>query len=341
MKEAASPTGNAGSLLLDVRELAVEFHRGRYIPPLRAADGVSLTVAARETVGLVGESGSGKSTIGRAILGLAPIKEGTVSFVGVDITHAGYRERRRLSTDLQVVFQDPYSSLNPTRTVGQTLAETLRVHGRPARAEVTERVRSMLERVGLPPEVANRFPAEFSGGQRQRIAIARALMVQPRLVICDEPVSALDLSVQAQVLNLLRELQNGLELSYLFIAHDLAVVRHLSHRIVVLYCGRVMEQGEAAAVYNNPAHPYTQALLEAAPVPDPELQRRRRVARRSRSADIATALPENSCPFTPRCPYAIDICRSLRPQLEITPEGSLVACHRWQELRSASTCRVS
>jgi oligopeptide/dipeptide ABC transporter ATP-binding protein len=337
MTDTASPTASA-SLLLEVRGLVVEFRLGRHRPPLRAVDGVSLAIAVREAVGLVGESGSGKSTIGRAILGLAPIKEGCISFAGVDITHAGYAERRRLSAYLQAVFQDPYSSLNPTRTIGQTLAETLRIHSW-RRAEVAQRVHAMLERVGLPPEAANSFPAHFSGGQRQRIAIGRALMVEPRLVICDEPVSALDLSVQAQVLNLLGELQNDLELSYLFIAHDLAVVRHLCHRIIVLYRGRVMEQGDADAVHRNPAHPYTKALLDAAPFPDPEEQRRRRAARATRRADIASSPPENACPFVPRCPYAIDVCRTLRPELETTPDGSLVACHRWQQLRQRGSLR--
>ena len=326
--------------LLDVRELTVEFPRGRRLPPLRAVDGVSLTVAARETVGLVGESGSGKTTIGRAILGLAPVKEGTVSFAGVDITRARYRERRTLSAELQAVFQDPYSSLNPTRTVAQTLAETLRVHGKLPRTETTQRVRAMLERVGLPADAAGRYPAHFSGGQRQRIAIARALMVQPRLVICDEPVSALDLSVQAQVLNLLRELQNDFELSYLFIAHDLAVVRYLSHRIVVLYRGRIMEDGAAATVYENPTHPYTQALLVAAPLPDPELQRRKRLGRAKRNGGTSRAVPAEACPFAARCPYAIEICTTQRPQLETTPEGSLVACHRWRELRQKPSLSV-
>ena len=326
-----SPSANAGPLLLDVRGLTVEFHRGRGSPALRAVDGVDLSIAARETVGLVGESGSGKSTIGRAILGLTPIKEGSVSFAGVDITRASYRARRRLSADLQVVFQDPYSSLNPTRTIGQTLAEPLRVHGRPERAVVAERVALTLERVGLPSDAADRFPAQFSGGQRQRIAIARALMTQPQLVICDEPVSALDLSVQAQVLNLLRDLQDELKLSYLLISHDLAVVRHLSHRIVVLYRGRVMEQGSAATISGNPAHPYTQALLQAVPVPDPAVQRGRAATRPSRVAHVA--VPENACPFAPRCEHAIEICRSNRPYLEPTPDGSLVACHRWQDVR--------
>jgi oligopeptide/dipeptide ABC transporter ATP-binding protein len=319
--------------LLDVRDLAVQYDVGRHRPPLRAVDGVSITVAAAETVGLVGESGSGKTTIGRAILGLTPVHEGTIKLGGEDITHAGHAVRRRLSAVLQVVFQDPYSSLNPTRTVGQTLAETLRVQGA-SRERAAARAHELLERVGLPAEAARRYPGHFSGGQRQRIAIARALMAKPQIVICDEPASALDLSVQAQVLNLLRELQDELHLSYLFIAHDLAVVRHLSHRIVVLYCGRVMEQGDATSVYGRPIHPYTRALLAAAPVPDPDEQRRRRIARTSSRAADREALPVNACPFAPRCQYTIDICRTSRPPLEATPDGTLVSCHRWHELEN-------
>ena len=188
----------------------------------------------------------------------------------------------------------------------------------------------------MPADAARRYPAHFSGGQRQRIAIARALMAQPQLVICDEPTSALDLSVQAQVLNLLRELQEEFNLSLLFISHDLAVVRHLSHRIIVLYHGRIMEEGHAASLYANPTHPYTQALLAAAPVPDPEEQRRRRVARVRSATAIGDATPEDSCPFAPRCPHTIDICRTSRPPLEKTPEGALVACHRWRELRQTT-----
>jgi oligopeptide/dipeptide ABC transporter ATP-binding protein len=323
---------NGADLLVEVADLTVEFARGRRRPPLRAVDGVSFSIAARETIGLVGESGSGKTTIGRAILGLAPIRQGVISFAGEEITHASYRRRRALSADLQVVFQDPYSSLNPTRTVGQTLSETLRVHANLSRDGIRERVRDMLERVGLPAEAAKRYPAHFSGGQRQRIAIARALMAQPRFVVCDEPTSALDLSVQAQVLNLLRELQNAFELSYLFISHDLAVVRHLSHRIIVLYHGRIMEQGDAASLYARPLHPYTQALLDAAPVPDPEEQRRRRSMRLRRGIGGADLIPDDSCPFAPRCPHTIDICRTSRPPLELAPGGALVACHRWHEL---------
>jgi oligopeptide/dipeptide ABC transporter ATP-binding protein len=334
---SAAQTAGVLAPLLEVHGLTVEFSLGRGRPPLRAVDGVSLSVAEQETVGLVGESGSGKTTIGRAILGLTPIQSGSVRFDGNEVSEAGYRERQRLSAELQVVFQDPYSSLNPTRTIGQTLGETLRVQGKKSRADVTEQVRWMLERVGLPADAANRYPANFSGGQRQRIAIARALMVQPRLIICDEPVSALDLSVQAQVLNLLRELQNEFRLGYLFIAHDLAVVRHLSHRIIVLYRGRIMEEGSAAVVYNNPRHPYTQALLAAAPVADPELQAQRRSQRVRRGADGRGGESAESCPFAARCAYAVERCRTVRPQLETTPDGNDVACHRWRELSQNQT----
>jgi len=327
-----SANGNAS--ILEVSDLTVEFSRGRRRPPLRAVDAVTFGLAPRETIGLVGESGSGKTTIGRAILGLAPIKQGKVSYDNEEITHASRKRRKELSKHLQVVFQDPYSSLNPTRTVGQTLAETFRVHSDASRDEVRERVHTMLDRVGLPSEAARRYPAHFSGGQRQRIAIARALMAHPNIVICDEPTSALDLSVQAQVLNLLRELQDDLQLSYLFISHDLAVVRHLSHRIIVLYHGRIMEQGPAAELYANPTHPYTRALLEAAPVPDPAEQRRRRSLRLRRPLVDAAEIPADSCPFAPRCPHVIDVCRTSRPPLESMQDGALVACHRWRELRS-------
>lgn len=323
--------------LLEVRNISVQFSGGRRAAPLMAVDDVSLAVSPRETVGLVGESGSGKSTLGRVILGLVPATSGTVLFGGADITHAGYRTRRALSAELQVVFQDPYSSLNPTRTVGQTLAEPLRVHGRLGKNEVAERIASILARVGLPAEAAHRYPSQFSGGQRQRIAIARALMISPRLVICDEPVSALDLSVQAQVLNLLRDLQDQFELSYLFIAHDLAVVRHLSNRIVVLYRGRVMEEGDAAAVHGSPAHPYTRALLDAAPVPDPEMQKSRRLHRLAAKIEPRTIQPQaDACVFASRCPHATDICWSVRPQLEPTQHDRAVACHHWRALSAVS-----
>jgi oligopeptide/dipeptide ABC transporter ATP-binding protein len=319
--------------LLEVNGLKVQFNIGRGRPPVRAVDGVDLAIAPGETLGLVGESGSGKTTIGRAVLGLTPVTEGTIDFDGADITNAGHRQRRALSSELQVVFQDPYSSLNPTSTVGQTLTETLRVHDRPSDSGARRKVEEMLRKIGLGPDAANRFPSQFSGGQRQRIAIARALMVRPRLVICDEPVSALDLSVQAQVLNLLRQLQDEFQLSYLFVGHDLAVVRYLSHRMIVLYRGRIMEQGDAATVYHDPVHPYTQALLEAAPVPDPDEQERRRGARAERRVLARDEVGSRGCPFAARCPHAVDRCWEEQPQLETTTTGSLVACHRWRAIR--------
>jgi ABC-type oligopeptide transport system ATPase subunit len=267
--------------LLEIQDLTVEYRRSRRASVVRALDDVSLHIEPGETLGLVGESGSGKSTLGNVVLGLVAPSQGTVRFEGRDITRVGTRERRRLSRSIQVIFQDPYSSLNPARTIGQTLAEPLMAHTKLPRPEVARRVAEILGRVGLPGDAASRYPAHFSGGQRQRIAIARALMASPRLVICDEAVSALDLSVQAQVLNLLRALQAELSLSYLFISHDLAVVRHVSHRIAVLYQGRIVEVGSAEQVSKSPSHPYTRALLSAAPVPDPDAQRARRVARTS------------------------------------------------------------
>jgi len=265
--------------LLEVRGLSVEFKGSRRRPSFRAVDDVSLTLGRRETLGVVGESGSGKSTLGRAILGMVPVHGGQLFFNGEEITDASPSRRRSLTAELQVIFQDPYSSLNPARTVGQTLSEGVRVHRKLSVTDIRERVGSMLERVGLPRDAASRYPARFSGGQRQRIAIARALMVEPRLVICDEPTSALDLSVQAQVLNLLLDLQEEFELSYLFIAHDLDVVRHLCDRVMVMRNGQVVEHGDTKSVTASPSTEYTKALLDAAPVPDPRLQRERRLAR--------------------------------------------------------------
>jgi oligopeptide/dipeptide ABC transporter ATP-binding protein len=303
---------------------------------MRAVDGVSVALATSETLGVVGESGSGKTTIGRAILGLVAVTGGVIALDGEDITHAPYGRRRALSADVQVVFQDPYSSLNPTRTVGDTLKETLRVHDEGSQAEQDRRVDDILERVGLPGDAARRYPAHFSGGQRQRIAIARALIAFPRLVICDEPTSALDLSVQAQVLNLLRDFQEERRLSYLFISHDLAVVRHISDQVLVLYRGRVMEYGPASTVSSNPLHPYTRALLAATPLPDPDEQRRRRALPRAR-ATVEAWSQADACPFAPRCPHVADICCTERPSLDLTPRGTLVACHRWRELGPAVT----
>jgi oligopeptide/dipeptide ABC transporter ATP-binding protein len=331
------PGPSPGTALLELRDLSVQYEASGRRSPVRAVQGVSLTVAPRETVGLVGESGSGKSTIGRAVLGLVPVSSGRVLFDGVDITRARSKDRRQLSSALQVVFQDPYSSLNPTRTIGQTLRETMRYPKRRRNAaSLDERVTSMLERVGLPADAGSRYPGHFSGGQRQRIAIARALMAQPRLVVCDEPVSALDVSVQAQVLNLLHTLQDEFGLSYLFTAHDLAVVRHLSHRIVVLYRGQVLEQGPAAVIYAHPAHPYTQMLLQSAPIPDPGLQKLRRANRRALGPHRGGISSSEGCPFAPRCPYAIEICWSSRPELQAAGDGAVAACHRLHEVNAVT-----
>lgn len=320
--------------LLQITGLTVEYKRPGRRSPIRAVDGVDLGIAPGETLGLVGESGSGKSTLGRAILGLTPAAEGVVNFAGNDITHLRVRQRRTLSSKLQVIFQDPYSSMNPARTIGQTLGEML-IRDRSLRADdVAARVTDMLQRVGLSGDAARRYPAHFSGGQRQRIAIARALMVRPSLVICDEAVSALDLSVQAQILNLLGDLQEEFGLAYLFIAHDLAVVRHVSHRIAVMYRGRIVEHGDAEAVCSSPRHPYTQTLLDAAPIPDPELQRNRRLARTSSLAPANDTPSAEACHFVRRCIHAGEGCSTRRPDLEATTHGTLVACHRIDELPS-------
>ncbi|HVW18486.1 MAG TPA: oligopeptide/dipeptide ABC transporter ATP-binding protein [Solirubrobacteraceae bacterium] len=316
--------------LLEVSDLVVEFpQRGWRRAPFRAVDGVSFDVREAETVGLVGESGSGKSTIGRAILGLTPVAAGAIRYAGTDIANATARARRRLASELQVIFQDPYSSLDPLRTVGESVGEPLAAHTRLGTAEIRERVGRILEQVGLPDDAQRRYPRAFSGGQRQRIAIARALTVQPRLLICDEPISALDLSTQAQVLNLLGDLQAQLGVAYLFIAHNLDVVRHLSSRVVVLYRGRIMESGPAPEISASPLHPYSRALWAASPVADPERQARRRRDRAAavRSSTTAAGVaPLDGCPFTPRCPHAHDVCLRRRPA--DTPVGErVIACH--------------
>jgi oligopeptide/dipeptide ABC transporter ATP-binding protein len=322
--------------LLQVDNLCVQFRPSRRNPPVHAVDCVSLSVAYGETVGLVGESGSGKTTLGLAILGLVRPTSGTVRFDGRDITYADRATRRQLSRELQVVFQNPYGSLSPTRTIGQTLAEPLLAGQRERKAVRSQAAAAMLQRVGLAEEALRRYPSEFSGGQRQRIAIARALMCSPRLVICDEPVSGLDLSVQAQVLNLLRQLQRDMSLSYLFVAHNLAVVQHMSHRVVVLYRGRVMETGPANVVYQTPSHPYTQALLDAAPVVDPDIQRQRRAVRAATPAAAPLPPTGGGCPFVTRCPYMIEDCRRVRPPLIPSSSGSLAACIRIGDMPVAS-----
>jgi len=321
-----------GRPLLEIEDLSVVFRKSRRAQPVYAVDGVDLTIAAGETVGLVGESGSGKTTLGQAVLGLVEPTAGTIRFDGDDITHASRSTRRSLSSEMQVVFQNPYGSLSPTRTIGQTLLEPLLAHGRVSRDEGNERVAEMLRRVGLPTDTMTRRPSEFSGGQRQRIAVARALMMSPRFVVCDEAVSALDLSVQAQILNLLGGLQRELGLSYLFVSHNLAVVRHMSQRIVVLYRGRVMESGPAEAVYSAPAHPYTQALLQGAPVALAAGTPARRVATVVPSTAAAPPTGGERCPFVTRCPYAVKACHEVRPPLVQTPSGTQAACIRIGEI---------
>jgi len=299
---------------LSVRGLVVRYRRAGKAAP--AVDDVSFDVAPGETLGLVGESGSGKSTIGKAILGLQPPAAGQVLLHGSDITRTSLRQRRVAAVDLRVVFQDPYSSLNPAQTIGQTLIEPLQVL-RVRKEERWRRVTESLTAVGLPADAAGRYPAQFSGGQRQRIAIARALVCDPKVIVLDEPVSALDLSTQAQVLNLLADLRTSRQLALLFIAHDLGVVRFLAQRVVVLYRGQVMEAGQTEEVTQHPRHPYSIALTAAAPVPQPAEQARRRAAREALGVGTAGAAPPPAagCPFAARCPLATDVCRTERPPL--------------------------
>ena len=265
--------------LLTVDQLVVEYPSKKFrAKPFRALTDINISIGRGETLGLVGESGSGKTTLGRAILGLAPVTGGKISFDGKDISHASRKDRRVLSRDLQVVFQDPYTSLNPALEIGDILAEPLGVQGLEA-AAAKKRVKELLDQVGLPSDAINRLPREFSGGQRQRVAIARALALSPKLIVCDEPVSALDLSTQARVLDLFLQIQKDTGVSYLFVSHDLDVVRHISHRVAVMYHGEIVEQGPAGVVTTDPDHPYTQRLLLASPVPDPDRQEQRRADR--------------------------------------------------------------
>lgn len=318
--------------LLDISDLSVDYRsRGRRWK--RVIDGVDLMVREGETVGLVGESGSGKSTIGRAVLGLAHVAEGSIQFEGREIAHLSRRKRAALAADLQVVFQDPYSSLNPAMPVGRILQEPLQVSQRMSHQQSSQLVRDLLNRVALPKDAADRYPSSFSGGQRQRIAIARALSIGAKLIVCDESVSALDVSTQAQIINLLKKLQSELGVAYLFISHDIAVVQNISDRIVVLYRGRVMEQGPAESICRTPLHPYTRVLLDAAPVPNPTLQRAKREARLTakpaQGIDTGDVQIE-ACPFAPRCPLAEAVCFQKRPR-PVDRADVTVACHLYDE----------
>jgi len=301
------------SPLLSVRDLVVDYRSRSH--HARALDGVSLDIEPGQTVGLVGESGSGKTTLGRAILGLVPVTSGTIVFDGQDITRLTGARRRALGSQIQAVFQDPYGSLNPALKVSAILAESLRAASPVAGERAAEQTRDMLARTGLPATAIDRYPGAFSGGQRQRLAIARALMPEPRLVVCDEATSALDLSVQAQILNLLRDLQQQLSLSYLFIGHNLDVVRFVSHRVVVLYHGQLLEEGPAAVVARQPRHPYTRSLVAATRPGRPAAARQE--PSQARSA---------GCAFAPRCQLATDVCWVTRPAL-VRLNGTSAACH--------------
>ena len=326
--------------LVTVRDLEVYFaiRAGvlfdRHVADLKAVDGVSFEIKRGETLGLVGESGCGKTTTGRAILRLIEPTGGTVLFDGQDIAQLSRSELRRLRRRMQMVFQDPYSSLNPRRNVANIVAEPLRVHGIAEGREAEDKVRELLEVVGLPKDSENRYPHEFSGGQRQRIGLARSLALNPDLIVADEPVSALDVSIQAQMINLLEELQDTFDLTYLFIAHDLAVVRHISDRIAVMYLGKVMEIAPAAHLYERPLHPYTKALLSAVPIPDPKVE-----AGRDRillKGDLPSPVnPPAGCRFHTRCPWAQqERCPDEVPELRTLDTGHLGACHYAEEIEA-------
>ena len=320
--------------LVEVRDLVKYFpiHAGllsRHVGDVKAVDGVGFDLEAGDTLGLVGESGSGKTTIGRMLLHLLPATSGSIRYNGVEITTMRADDIRRLRRQIQIIFQDPYASLNPRMTVGEIIGEPLRIHGIATGKAARDRVAELLRLVGLRPYSANRYPHEFSGGQRQRIGIARALAVDPKFIVCDEPVSALDVSIQAQVINLLEDLQQQFGLTYLFIAHDLSVVRHISTRVAVMYVGKIVELSTRDEIYERPLHPYTQALLSAIPIPDPAAERRRK--RIVLSGDIPSPVdPPSGCRFHTRCPVAFERCKVEDPPFRDYGGGHFAACH-WVE----------
>ncbi|HVJ54776.1 MAG TPA: dipeptide ABC transporter ATP-binding protein [Aliidongia sp.] len=321
--------------LLTVRDLRVHFPvtGGMFAEKrvVKAVDGVSFDLYPGETLGIVGESGCGKSTLGRAVLNLIPSTAGRVVWLGRDLAEAGKRGLRALRQEMQIIFQDPLAALDPRMTVGAIIAEPIDTFepGLPREAK-QQRVSEAMERVGLSPTLINRYPHEFSGGQCQRIGIARAMILKPKLIVCDEPVSALDVSIQAQIINLLRRIQREENLALIFISHNLSVVRIISKRVMVLYLGKVMELAERDEIYRNPRHPYTQALLSAVPVPDPDFERTKK--RISLTGDLPSPInPPSGCVFRTRCPLAIDICAEKVPALDQAAEGHVVACHRWRE----------
>jgi len=338
--DGVSTNGNGSGNLVELEELKVWFPiqsgvvLDRHIGDVKAVDDVTLSIRRGETLGLVGESGCGKSTVGRAILRLYEPTAGKVVFDGQDITHLGEAQLRPIRRRMQMVFQDPFASLNPRHSIGRTVGEPLRVHGLMRGKKVDARVRELLQIVGLPADAATRYPHEFSGGQRQRVGVARALAVNPDFIVADEPVSALDVSIQAQIINLLASLQDDFALTYLFIAHDLAVVRHISDRIAVMYLGGIVELSGADDLYERPLHPYTISLLSAVPIPDPVVERKREAI--LLQGDLPSpANPPAACRFHTRCPFVQPTrCRDERPPLRDLGAGHVVACHWAEQIRA-------
>jgi peptide/nickel transport system ATP-binding protein len=336
------PATQVNGALVRVEELKIWFPiksglvLDRHIGDIKAVDDVTLDIQRGETLGLVGESGCGKSTLGRAILRLYEPTAGRIFFDGQDISHLGEAELRPLRRRMQMVFQDPFASLNPRHSVGRIVSEPLRVHGLTGRRDSGRRVSQLLEIVGLPADAGSRYPHEFSGGQRQRVGLARSLALNPDFIVCDEPVSALDVSIQAQIVNLLESLQKDFDLTYLFIAHDLAVVRHISDRIAVMYLGKIVEVSPAADLYSDPLHPYTISLLSAVPIPDPEVEREREAI--LLAGDLPSpANPPPACRFHTRCPYVQETrCRDEEPPLRKLESGHWVACHWAEEIKAGA-----
>jgi oligopeptide/dipeptide ABC transporter ATP-binding protein len=337
VKDQTAPPPITRERLVSVRGLVKHFPVEGSDEVVRAVDGVSFDIYAGETLGLVGESGCGKSTVGRCVLRLIEPTSGRITFDGQDVLSLDKKRLRRLRREMQIIFQDPYASLNPRMKVSDIIGEPLVIHkhGSPRPGDRDDEVAGLMRRVGLDPDYMNRYPHEFSGGQRQRIGVARALALNPRLIVADEPVSALDVSVQAQVVNLLQELQEEFKLTYLFISHGLAVVEHISTRVAVMYLGRIVEIADAAELYAQPLHPYTQALLSAIPIPDPRQKRKRIILQ----GDVPTPInPPSGCRFRTRCPLAIEECAHVDPELREVAPGHHVACIRvpgWAEAPAA------